>query len=362
MNILKNPIFKLNFPVGLSLFVDILALVISFLTNFRIVIIVFSISCLYWVFLVGYRIHTYKKIDPKDSQKTVFYYSELKRKWFTILMFLPFIVFLIIISVPPSNEFVRTALRTFTPTPSATPTAICPVCPNTITPIAPTNTLTPTSSPTLTSTLTISSTNAVSQKEFVGNCISDRWSFFPNVNAPPSEEGCLDLSKWGMVAKDDALKIFIYPETQFINGIYIPLPKGDVQIKFRLDIAEIEASNVDKETILYFGLVDPTTNDPEGKFLFYKKPQINIPLMLLYGKSININRDFIVSNTVESKEVVISINKNDLYVDFQGNVFINNRLNEIPLSSKYQYFWIGYKVPIGGKLSVEITDFQIIQK
>jgi hypothetical protein len=350
-----------------------ISLLISFLIIVKdniplVFLIIIIVLPFLWITLVFFAYDVYTKKTPSVMNPKISLYRHNNKTRILapmiggIFITVTFYIWITLLYNPSVVNSIRSAFK-LTSTPSPFPTIS-----ESQTTITPTSTSTEIIQviPTLPITTTIPEKDiSTSSSDFVGafldGCISKDWLLFqaPSFNQIKGIE-CKDLTPWGMVAKEDGLKLFISSEEEQSAGIYIPLEKGEVQVRFNVIISEIMANNFDQETNLYFGFVNPNTSDPQGEFLFYRSLSHNDPVVLAYGKSVKEKPVFFVSRNVDTETPqTILLTKNDLSIDFESDEFFDSRLMEIPLSSTHHYFWIGYHVPARGKLSVSIEDFEI---
>jgi hypothetical protein len=223
---------------------------------------------------------------------------------------------------------------------------------------APSTTSTALATGAATTPFTLSPTLAPGE-DFQSECIaSGTWQLYPQSPLPSDNQGCWDLSSWGVSAQAKSLVLLLTsPQSDQTRALYTSLgKKADVGLTFQVNTL---LTAFDQPANVAVGIVPGTDPSPaQGVLLLFQveSSQSNAPTFL----------------KIRNQGAESGIGNNTKYKSGEPHRF-TFRLEEIsltilmdntPLAGPFNIpsarsLWIGYTVPSGGNLSAVVSNLSI---
>ncbi len=194
-----------------------------------------------------------------------------------------------------------------------------------------------------------------------GKCISaDAWMPYQGVSLPINKNGCWDLEKWGMFAHTNFILSLKDITVDRFYGIYKTLPASSV-VSFTIQINELTTLN-DEDGNIAVAVIPNNAPDPnlgvELLFQVETSPPHLSPIRLKTHERNEPERYIKDIPAYEFEKPYM------VRMELIGNslvIYLNDQRIAGPLNITFQdsSLWIGYRLPVGGTLSAEISDFVI---
>lgn len=200
----------------------------------------------------------------------------------------------------------------------------------------------------------------VDQPEFTANCLAgDKWTPLDAETLTSPSEGCWPIpSEWGLVVRDNGLSVFRESVAYDLEvAIFRSLgPEADISFNLKIESMAMPAVQIANVS---FGIININPPTPLSRGLFYQKEKSDFPVILKhqqYGPDIRNEDDERLEYVLRQEQRLKFSLRDNMLEGFVNDIRV---LGPIEVSSPDRAFWIGYRVPIGGSLSFEITGFQI---
>lgn len=266
-------------------------------------------------------------------------------------------------TLTPSNTPEPSA--TFTPAPTNTdfPTATFTLEPT----FTPQPTITATLVPSKTPTKIPTSTPTIPPAVFRGfdkNCISKTYWYptpqFPSDNLTLDKNNCWNLTSWGIVSENQALKFIVSDDIfndRVTRSIYTTIG-SNIVIEFKIKVTSLTSAS-DMDGAVFIGLGNKTSYSEPGYFLKWVVPARETKPYFEYAPDyFQYYEPRIEYSFGDVQTIKIVINGSDVSIQING---VEKRLSLHP--SKREVLWIGYSTPASNNyVNAVISDFRIYDK
>ncbi|NCF64342.1 MAG: protein kinase [Chloroflexi bacterium] len=204
---------------------------------------------------------------------------------------------------------------------------------------------------------------ATTSAELASECISaNTWTPSGSGSIDTDRNNCLLLSPWGIEAEESTIIIdAARPSSEEINGIFSQIDE-DVTIEFDVKVDRLTSPGDDILTNVAFGILPSHLPENFGHIYYQQEsPQAGYPTFVKHKERggfeeyMTLDGEFIRYTLGTVDRFTMSLVRDEL------NIFRNGMQVAGPIDIDFadRFFWIGYRLPVGGAIEATISNLKI---